>query len=354
MPQCAIDAAVEMTARRARPSLIPDAEIFATLAESRARLSRLVNCGEGEIALMPNTSLGINLAANALPLGSSDVVLTFEREFPANVHPWLAQRSRGVEARFIPCDAAGLPDEMRMLEELDDKRVRVVAVSWVSFASGYRVDLARLGRECRARGIFLAVDGIQGLGPLTLDLARTEVDIFACGAQKWLLSPWGTGFVYVRDELIPVLQPSNVGWLAFKGSEDFNNLTQYNSEYRDDARKFEAGTLPLQDFRGLNATLSLFETLGFREIEQHVAGLVTKLTEWVLSRGEFRLLSPQTRQQRAGIVSIGVPDPPAVAAALRAADVAFSLREGAIRLAPHMFNTESELARVVEILEATQ
>ncbi len=350
MPQRSINAAVEMTQRRGRPVLIPDAEIFATLSKSRLLLSQLVNCATEEIALMPNTSIGVNLAANCLPLRGGDVVLTFEREFPANVYPWMALARRGIELRFIRC-VDGLPDEQRLLEALDDKRVRAVAVSWVSFTSGYRVDLATLGRECRSRGIFLAVDGIQGLGPLTLDLAALEVDIFASGCQKWMLSPWGTGFTYVRRELVERMDPLDVGWLAIKGSENFASFTTYALEYRNDARKFEVGTLALQDFAALNATVELFLTLGPAEIEWYVARLATTVSDWAAAHSGVRLLSPVQADQRAGIVSLGFADTERVASALRAAGVALSVREGAIRLATHMFNTEEELRRVFEVIE---
>jgi selenocysteine lyase/cysteine desulfurase len=314
-------------------------------------IARLVGCASEEIALMPNTSFGINLAANSLPLKSGDVVLTFEREFPANVYPWMALAKRGVELRFIRC-VNGMPDEELLLQQLDDSRVRAVAVSWVQFASGYTVDLRNLGRECRTRGIFLAVDGIQGLGPLTLDLATVDVDVFACGCQKWLLSPWGTGFVYVRRELVRTLEPTTIGWLAFKGSEDFNNLTRYAPELRDDARKFEVGTLALQDFAAMNASLDLFLSLGPVDIARHIAGLTEMLTEWGALRADVRLLSPRNAWKRAGIVSLGFADPDRVVQALRASGVTFSSREGAIRLACHLYNTEDEIRKVIATMEA--
>jgi cysteine desulfurase/selenocysteine lyase len=352
MPQRAIDAAIEMTRRRTRPVLIPDAEIFETLGKSRALLARLVNCATEEIALMPNTSIGVNLAANCLPLRGGDVVLTFEKEFPANVYPWLALRRRGIETRFVRC-VNGLPDEQQLLEQLDDKRVRGVAVSWVGFAHGYRVDLQRMGRECRSRGIYFVVDGIQGLGALSLDLSSLEVDVFASGCQKWLLSPWGTGFAYVRRELVETIDPVEVGWLAIQGSENFANFTKYSLEFRNDARKFEVGTLALQDFAALNATIGLFLELGPDAIAKHVSGLAGSLSDWASSTKGLTLRSPTAPDQRAGITTIAVPDAEKVAAVLREAGVGLSVREGALRLATHFFNTAGELESVCRLIERT-
>jgi selenocysteine lyase/cysteine desulfurase len=351
MPLSAQEAAVSITRRRAFPAAIPDAEIFETLARSRALIARLVGAGADEIALAPNTSFGVNLAANALPLKSGDVVLTFAGEFPANVYPWMSLAQKGVEVRFVRC-VNGLPDEALLLRSLDDERVRAVAVSWVQFSSGYTVDLATLGRECRARGIYLAVDGIQGLSPLTLDLSALQVDVFASGCQKWLLSPWGTGFVYVRRGLVGDLQPVDVGWLAFKGSEDFNNMVRYAPELREDARKFEVGTLGLQDFAAMNASVELLLSEGTVDVARHVAALTSRLSEWALLCDGVELRSPAEASKRAGIVSLGFADCNTVATALRSAGVAISVRENAVRLACHLFNTESEIDRVIANIEA--
>src|SRR5262249_8945393 len=182
---------------RANPHRIPHDLQFGTLARGRELCARLIGAEVAEIALATNTTYGINLAAFSLPLKKGDVVLTPDLEFPANVYPWmaLAQR-RGVEYRRLPCDE-GVLDPERLARELEDDRVRCVSVSWVQFASGARVDLAALGTLCRDRGVFFVVDAIQGVGPLTLDVHALHIDILACGAQKWLLSPWGSGFVYV-------------------------------------------------------------------------------------------------------------------------------------------------------------
>jgi selenocysteine lyase/cysteine desulfurase len=196
------------------------------------------------------------------------------------------------------------------------------------------------------------VDGIQGLSPLTLDLSALQVDVFASGCQKWLLSPWGTGFVYVRRGLVGDLQPVDVGWLAFKGSEDFNNMVRYAPELREDARKFEVGTLGLQDFAAMNASVELLLSEGTVDVARHVAALTSRLSEWALLCDGVELRSPAEASKRAGIVSLGFADCNTVATALRSAGVAISVRENAVRLACHLFNTESEIDRVIANIEA--
>ena len=192
-------------ALRATPHRIPKDVQFGALTRARELAARLLNASVGEIALATNTSFGLNIAARALPLGPGDIVLVSDREFPANVYPWMQLADHGVQLELVPVTPEGWPDEARLLERLSDPRVRVLAVSLVQFSNGYKVDLAALSKATRATGTWLVVDAIQGLGQFPVDLAETPVDILATGAQKWLLSPWGSGFFYVRKEILDQL-----------------------------------------------------------------------------------------------------------------------------------------------------
>lgn len=337
--------------RRTKPYTISDDDEMGTIRRSRELAARLIGASPEEIGCMVNTSYGINVAARSLPLVEGDLVLSYGREFPANVYPWMALERRGVRFEQVPCDAAGLPDEGWLYESLDREGVKAVAVSWVQFSTGYTTDLAALGRECRARGIYLVVDAIQGLGARTLDVRECEVDILACGGQKWLLSPWGTGFVYVRKELIHRLEPGVVGWMATRGSEDFSKLVDYDFTYYDDARRFEVVTLPYQDFAGFNSSLELLLELGPEAVASHVSGLVDIIVEWASSRRDVRLVTPADPARRAGIAAL-VPkgDVRAASERLTRAKVAHALREGAIRLAPYCYNTEEEVRTALAVM----
>ena len=351
LPQRTVDALHDFDELRARPYRIPDDMLFETLARGRHLIARLIHAEPAEIALAVNTSYGINIAAFALPFGPGDVVLAPDREFPANVYPWMQlARRRGVVYRRLPC-CDGLIDEPGLRRELEDPAVRAVALSWVGFASGYTVDLEAIGRACRARGAYFIVDAIQGLGPLTLDVRACYVDILACGAQKWLLSPWGSGFTYVRRELIDALEPNVVSWMAVKGSDDFTRLVDYDLTWRDDARRFELITLPYQDFAGMNASLELFHELGPSAIADHVAQLTDVIVLWAAAQREVQLATPSVPRHRAGIVALRMPNAERVSAALAAANVTHSLREGAIRLSPHFYNTRDEVRRALAVIE---
>jgi selenocysteine lyase/cysteine desulfurase len=300
---------------------------------------------------MGNTTYGLNLAARALPLAPGEIVLIPGRDFPSNVYPWLAlERARGVEVQRVACRGR-LFDEDLLLAALDQPGVRIMAVSWVSFESGVRLDLHRLGQACRDRGVHFVVDAIQGLGAETIDLSTTPVDIFSCGAQKWLLSPWGTGFVYVRRELVTQLEPQAVGWMAVRDSDDFSRMLDYDLVYRDDARRFEVVTLPFQDFAGMNGSLEVFHEAGPAAIAARVRAKADRIVAWAQATRGMTLVTPAEGARRAGIVAVIPPDPVDACRRLKAGGVAHSLREGAIRLSPHFFTPDAHIDRALGLLE---
>jgi selenocysteine lyase/cysteine desulfurase len=249
---------------------------------------------------------------------------------------------------LVPTTSEGWPDESRLLERLRDPRVRVLAVSLVQFSSGYLADLPRLSKAAREAGVFLVVDAIQGIGQVPLDLSRTPVDVLACGGQKWLLSPWGSGFVYVRRELIPSLEPAVTGWLAFEGTDDLSRLTRYDDTLRADARRFELMTLPYQDFAGLDTSLDLLLSLGIERIRDHIRTLHEPVLAWA-ERSGARIVSPRGRNA-SGIVCVAPERVQEAHRRLKGARIICSLREGAIRFSPHCYNTVEEMDRVAGVL----
>jgi cysteine desulfurase/selenocysteine lyase len=349
LPERTREALDAFNRRRAAPFLLPDRDLFSTLNQSRRLAAQLVNGQPEEIALTINTGFGLGIAARALALKPGSIVLASDREFPANVYPWMMLKDSGVTLELAPTTSEGWPDVDYLLNRLEDSRVRVLAISLVQFSNGYTIDLARFSAATRARGTYLVVDAIQGIGHVPVDLQKTPVDILACGAQKWLLSPWGSGFVYVRRDLIRDLRPAVTGWMAFEGTEDFTRLTQYNDKLRDDARRFELITLPYQDFAGMNASVQLLLELGVEHIAAHQRMLHAPLVAWARRSGA-RVVSP-LGDRSCGILCLAPDDVGEAFRKLKAARVVCSMREGSIRLSPHAYNTVEEMERVVEILE---
>ena len=349
LPTRSVDAQVEMTRRRSAPHLVTFEDQFGTLARCRALVSTMINAEPEEIGLATNTGSGINLAAWGFPLGPGDEVVVPDCEFPANMYPWLAAaRARGFSLHVVPL-RDGVLDQVALLNAVARPGVRAVSVSWVGFSNGSVADLERIGAQCRMRDILFVVDGIQGLGALTIDVKRTPVDVFACGAQKWLLGPWGAGFTYVRRAVLERITPQPVSWMAVRGSDDFSRLVDYDLAWRDDARRFEQITLAYQDFAGMAASLDLLRELGVAAVSAHIVSCTGQLLARAREMG-IQLVS--TVENHAGIASIRPSDAPASSERLTNAGVIHSLREGTIRLAPHCYTTAEDIDRTIAALRS--
>lgn len=340
LPERTLRAQADFSRKRAAPYRLSHEEQFAVLDACRSGAAAMIGAEESEIALAVNTGAGINLAAWGLPLGDGDVVVVPDLEFPANVYPWMAAaRARGYEVHSVPA-RDGLLDEDAVLAALDGPGARVLALSWVGFATGFVADLTRLSEACRARGVWLVVDAIQGIGVIPLDVRRTRIDLLACGGQKWLLSPWGTGFTYVHPELLDAIDPQPVSWMAVRGSDDFSTLVDYDLTWRAGARRFEQITVPYQDFAGMAASLGLLHELGMHGITGHVSLLIAELAAGA-ERAGIEIVTPEGR--RAGILTLRPRDVRAASARMRDARVIHSVREGTIRLSPHCYTTREEI-----------
>jgi cysteine desulfurase/selenocysteine lyase len=346
-PWAAAGEAIYLNAASTGP--LPERTLRAQQEYSRKRAAPHRLSHEEQFAVLDDARAGINLAAWGLPLGRGDVVVIPDLEFPANVYPWMAaSRERGFALHVVPA-RDGLLDEEAILAGIDRAGVRVLALSWVGFATGFVADLDRIGAACRARGVRLVVDGMQGIGVLPLDVRRTPVDMLACGGQKWLLSPWGSGFTYVRPEILETIAPQPVSWMGVRGSDDFSRLVDYDLTWRDGARRFEQITVPFQDFAGMAASLGLLQELGMEAIGAHVAERVEQLATGA-ERAGVEVVTPARR--RAGIVTLRPRDVSATASRLRDARVIHSVREGTVRLSPHCYTTSDEIRVALDALDA--
>ncbi len=318
---------------------------------AREYFAAMTGADSDEIALMPNTTYGLNLAARGLPLRPG-VILTHDGEFPSCVYPFQALAVRGISLERVPRLPDGLPDEDELVRRIGRGDVVAVVVSWVQFATGYVSDLARIGEACQQADVFFIVDGIQGCGVVPIDLHALPVDIFASGAQKWMLSPWGTGFVYVRRALHEVVDAPDVGWACMTASTDYAVLTNYEYTFLPDARRFEVVTLAYHDFAVANGALSAMrEAGGPASINAHIHALTDRLVDWATSRRDIRLVTPAERTRRAGVIGFVANDMDGAIHKLKHAGVVFVPREGMIRLSPHAYNTLEDIDRTIAALE---
>ena len=337
--------------RRSRIHEMHGSDFEPVLARARAAAARLVNAGPGEIALMPNTSHGLNLAAQILPLEEGKRIVVSDLEFPANVYPW-AQVAKEGRARVdvVRGDALGRPDAGRLMEELERGDVGIFALSAVQFATGWTADLAAFGRACREHGTWFVVDAIQALGCVPIDVRAAEIDVLATGGHKWLCGPFGTGFAYVRPELVARLEPRTVGWTAMQASADYADCCAYRWEFVDDARRFEVATQPYQDAAAFAQSLELLLEVGPENIQAHVLSILDPLAEWLAARDEAAIVSDLEPARRSGIFAFRYGDTAKAGRALARAGIQCVIREGSIRLSPHLYNTADDVAAVIDVL----
>ena len=352
LPERARVATEEFERRRQRAQLA-DPDFLDSQIRARRAAARLVHALESEIALVPNTQVGVNLAAHiaAERADGRRGLVVCDKEFPANIYPWLTLGRHGFDVRVVPTTQLGLPDENALEEALHAADVAALALSFVQFSTGYRADVERLGAICRARDIIFAVDAIQGVGAVPIDVHAAQIDVLACGAQKWLCSPWGTGFTFIRSDLCNTVEPYLPGWLSFTGSRDYTRLTEYRYDLRADGERFEVGSLPFQSCVAFAEAVGLLLELGVPNIWDHIRGLQDQIINWAAQRGDVEITSDLNPAHRSGVLCLRPRNAAAAHAALLEARVTCAFREGSIRLSPHFYNSSDEIARVLELLE---
>lgn len=328
----------------------PFTEIFPsvtqTLRDLRQRFASLINARSiDEIVLQPNTATGISNAALSLPLQPGDNVLVLDGDYPANIYPWMNLASRGVLTKFVPARDGGL--DLDTLVSRIDSHTRVIALSTVQFASGFRNDLVSVGQICRERGIFFSVDCIQSLGALPFDVREVGADFVACGSQKWLLGPIGSGFLFVRQELLPQLRTG--GYVGASSVVDAMNFLDYNFTLLPTAERFNPGSQNICGALGLHASVSLIQEIGVEQIAERVLMLAGLAIEELRARG-IETGGSAAAERRSGIVIAKVGNPAEVAARLVEARIVAIPRGRGIRFAPHFYNTEDEIRRACAVL----
>jgi len=318
----------------------------------RSLLARLIGASEDEICYAPNTSYGINVAANSLPLESGRNVVLWELDFPGNVYPWLKQRSKGIEIRWAGLNR-GTFDASTFEETVDDRTI-VVAISHVNWVNGFRVNLKELSEVVHRRGGFLFVDATQSAGAMQIDVKQMGIDMLACAFYKWLLGPSGAGFLYVREDLIEKLEPPFLGWNAVRNTGHPSYLFDPKVILlQDHARRYAMGSLSPIPFLGAGVSLRMLLDAGLGAVERRILDLTDSLIEGLDGLGA-EIVSPREREHRGGIVNFDTLRPEEVCAKLLKRRIWVSPRRqegiGGVRVSPHFYNTKGEIAKLLSEL----
>ena len=311
----------------------------------RERLAALIHApSPADIALTKSTSEGLSVVAYGLDWRPGDNVVGIAQEFPSNRIVWESLADRGVELRQLDLYRSEEPE--LDLSAMADDRTRLMAVSSVQYARGLRLDLERVSRCCKGRGILLCVDGIQSLGALPFDLNRVSADFLAADGHKWMLGPEGVALLYVNPKIRPQLKLHQYGWhmMSHRGDFDREDWTP-----AADATRFECGSPNMQGIYALEASLSLLQEEGLEGVHGAIEERTSHLIDLIDSKG-FELLSPRESTRRAGIVTFRVAgtDPQALHRALMRRQVICAQRGGGVRFSPHFYTDEAILDRAIE------
>jgi selenocysteine lyase/cysteine desulfurase len=305
---------------------------------TRKSAAQLINAEEDEIAFVRSTSHGLSLVAEGMDWKHGDGVVVYEKEFPSNLFPWIHLKRKGVDVRFLPSRGGRISFED--LERTVDSRTRLLSVSTVQFANGFRIDLRRLGRFCKEKGILLCVDAIQSLGIMPLDVKADSVDFLSADAHKWLMGPEGIGIYYCRKELAEALNPPLIGWKSVIGELAFEAPV---FELKKNSLRFEEGSLNLAGIIGLGKAIDLLREAGIERIQRQVLDLGERVIQKADERG-IDVLTPRDRNERGGNVTVaGAFDPLALREGLRREGIMVNSRGGGIRISPHFYNTNEDI-----------
>jgi selenocysteine lyase/cysteine desulfurase len=322
----------------------------AKLEDVRQRGAALIGANAAEIALVRNTTEGINLVAEGFPWRDGDNVVTLADEFPSNQYPWMNLAGRGVGCRRVAITDGRV--DLAAVEQACDARTRIIAVSWVNFAHGWMNDLGAFAELAHRRKAYLFVDAIQALGAFPLDVRRTPIDFLAADGHKWLLGPEGAGLFYVRREHLDMLRPLGLGWNSVAQGRDYSRI---ELKVKETAARYEGGSYNMAGLLGLGASLELLAGYPTKDIAARVLHITDTACQRLTEIGA-QIFSHRKSGRSSGIVAFELAghDPLAMKKELLKRHVVLGCRAGRLRISPHAYTNDEDVDRLIEGIKASQ
>ena len=325
-------------------------EAWRATNETRAVAARMLGAKASEISLLGPTSLGLSLVANGLDWQPGDEVVCYQDDYPANVYPWTDLARHGVVVKLLKPEAPGVITP-ELVEAALTPKTKLVALASCHFLSGYRIEIDRIGRLLRERGVLFCLDAIQTLG--AFETRVDHVDFLSADSHKWMLGPMAAGVVYVREEVQERLRPTLLGsWNVCSP----NFIAQPEIAFEKGGRRYEPGVLNIVGILGMKAGLELLLEKGIPQVSEQLLRLKTRLVEGLEPLG-FRFIGPKSGPNASGITTAfreegSGPPVEKVFEHLAAQKISPSLRHDRagrayLRFSPHFYNTEAEMDRVV-------
>lgn len=353
LPRVAVEAAQQALALKIAPHRIADDAFRQVPLRLKSGLGRLIGAPADDIILGNSTSYGLHLLANGIPWQAGDEIVLVEGDFPANILPWLGLRKRGVVIRLIQPAAVNLQAEE--LQEHLTGATRLFCTSWVNSFTGYAVDVQSLGEVCRANNVLFVLNGSQAIGTRALDVSAVPVDAVTSCGFKWLCGPYGTGFCWVSPTLRESLEYNQAYWLVMQGGRALNLMREREIVLRSDlgAAAYDVFcTANFLNFMPWTAAVEYLLTQGVEQIEVHNSTLISRFING-LDSDEYELISPRQGLARSTLIVVThkqVERNIEMHKALKDEGIDVAIREGNLRLSPHLYNSAEDIDRALSVL----
>lgn len=316
----------------------------------KEKISRLINSSPEDIILTSSTTHGLNIFANGVSADVCKSTAYADSEFPAVVYSWMNQEKiRGIKNYLIPSKngKVELYDVERVLSE---NKIDVLTISSVEFL-GYRNDLDEIRKILNKYGTLLVVDAIQSIGAVPMDVKIHDIDFLAAGSQKWMMSPAGVGFAYIKNSIKKHVNPTYVSTMSI--DYDFTKFLDYRFKLKDSGTAYENSTPNTLGMIGLESSLDLFLSLGVENIYRHIARLLDRFADRISSNRNFYVESDMSEKHRSNILIFSHNDKSrnaGIQKELEEENIFIAIREGYLRVSPHLFNNEEDVDKLAERL----
>lgn len=351
LPKPAIDALEEAVAMKRTPHRLSNDMFWDVPGQLKREISELINASPDQIVLGNSLSYGLHLLVRGLNWESGDEVILLEEDFPATTLPWYLLDEAGVTLRYInPNSDIGLEDQ---LADAITENTRVFCATWVDSFTGRRLNLDALGSICKEQDILFAVNGAQGVGACEIDVTATPVDVLLSVGYKWLCGPYGTGFAWFAPRVLAGLSPVQAYWLPMQAGTELTDMQQLSFDPNLGAAGYDVfGTANFNNFMPWTAAIEYLNDVGIDRIAGHGQRLMNRLIDSVES-SPFNVLTPLDTSRRANILVLSHPIDEVVDSTfdrLKQRNIHAAVREGNIRICPHLYNTTAEIDSVIEVL----
>ncbi len=341
---------IEAVKSKESPWLISPPDWFSAPERLRELAAKLIGVDAEAVALVPSVSYGIAIAAANVKVERGQYIVLLNEQFPSNVYAWkVLAAQQNANIRTVQREPGGTWTQA-VLEAIQNDTA-VVTVPNCHWTDGSLIDLVQVGAKARSVGAALVVDASQSLGAYPIDIMKVQPDFLVSVGYKWLIGPYGLGYLYVAPVWREKGLPIENSWLSRAGSEDFAGLVDYQAEYRSGARRFDMGEFP-QFVLVPMAIEALRQILnwGVENIQNSLSILTKEIEQRVLKIGGSALPAGKRAAHMIGIrLPNGLPDQ--LSKRLASENIFVSIRGDSIRVAPHLYNDKADIDRLFEVLD---